>query len=43
MQRMKWEMEDESLRFLDPVAYKEISDELTAQAKARRLYGADPK
>ena len=38
MQRMKWEMEDESLRFLDPVAYKEISDELAAQAKAHAAF-----
>ena len=32
MQRMKWEMEDQSLRFLDPVAYKEISDQLESQS-----------
>ena len=38
MQRRKGEMEDESLRFLDPVAYKEISDELAAQAKAHAAF-----
>ena len=38
MQRMKWEMEDQSLKFLDPVAYQEISDELAAQAKAHAAF-----
>ena len=28
MQRMKWEMEDRSLKFLDPIGYKEIDEEL---------------
>ncbi len=38
MQRMKWEMEDQSLKFLDPVAYQEISDDLAAQAKAHAAF-----
>ena len=38
MQRMKWEMEDQSLKFLDPVAYQEIADELAAQAKAHAAF-----
>ena len=38
MQKMKWEMEDRSLRFLDPVAYKEISDELESQAQAHAAF-----
>lgn len=33
MQRMKWELEDRSLRFLDPIAYDEISKELERQEK----------
>ena len=38
MQRMKWEMEDQSLKFLDPIAYKEIDDELQAQAQAHAAF-----
>ncbi|WP_417337568.1 RelA/SpoT family protein, partial [Evtepia gabavorous] len=38
MQRMKWEMEDQSLKFLDPIAYQEISDELDRQAKAHAAF-----
>ncbi|MBQ9166315.1 MAG: bifunctional (p)ppGpp synthetase/guanosine-3',5'-bis(diphosphate) 3'-pyrophosphohydrolase, partial [Oscillospiraceae bacterium] len=30
MQRLRWELEDLSLKYLDPVGYKEIEDELTA-------------
>ncbi len=38
MQRMKWEMEDQSLKFLDPVGYKEIADELDRQAQAHAAF-----
>ena len=34
MQKVKWELEDTSLQFLDPVGYKEISDEMAARASA---------
>ena len=32
MQRIKWELEDTALRYLDPIGYKEIDDELKARA-----------
>ena len=32
MQKMKWELEDLSLKYLDPVGYKEITEELEAKA-----------
>ena len=32
MQKMKWELEDLSLKYLDPVGYKEITDALDAKA-----------
>ena len=32
MQKLKWELEDLSLRYLDPVGYKEIEDELAKPA-----------
>ena len=32
MQRMKWEMEDLSLKYLDPIAYNEIVEELSKLA-----------
>lgn len=38
MQRMKWEMEDRSLKFLDPVAYNEIDQELARQAQAHAAF-----
>ena len=38
MQRMKWEMEDRSLMYLDPVAYKDISEELARQAAAHATF-----
>ena len=34
MQKLKWELEDLSLRYLDPVGYQEIEDELTARSSA---------
>ena len=38
MQRIKWELEDTSLRYLDPVGYKEISDELAARSAAHEEF-----
>ena len=38
MQRMKWEMEDLSLKFLDPVAYAEIEEELSCQAETHAAF-----
>ena len=38
MQRMKWEMEDKSLMYLDPVAYRDISEELARQAAAHATF-----
>ena len=31
MQKIKWELEDISLRYLDPIGYKDISDQLDAK------------
>ena len=38
MQRIKWELEDLSLKYLDPIGYKEIDDELQAQAQAHAAF-----
>ncbi|MBM6939626.1 bifunctional (p)ppGpp synthetase/guanosine-3',5'-bis(diphosphate) 3'-pyrophosphohydrolase [Pseudoflavonifractor phocaeensis] len=38
MQRVKWELEDTSLKYLDPVGYKEISDELEARTAAHEEF-----
>ena len=40
LQRVKWELEDTSLQYLDPVGYKEISDELEARAAAHEEFMA---
>ncbi|HJB57436.1 MAG TPA: bifunctional (p)ppGpp synthetase/guanosine-3',5'-bis(diphosphate) 3'-pyrophosphohydrolase [Candidatus Flavonifractor intestinipullorum] len=40
MQRVKWELEDTSLKYLDPVGYKEISDELAIRAAAHEEFMA---
>jgi len=40
MQKVKWELEDTSLRYLDPVGYKEIDDELTARSAAHEEFMA---
>ena len=32
MQKMKWELEDLSLKYLDPVGYREITDALDEKA-----------
>jgi GTP pyrophosphokinase len=38
MQRMKWELEDLSLKYLDPIAYHEIADELAKQAQLQETF-----
>jgi len=38
MQKIKWELEDLSLRYLDPVAYKEISDHIALKRNERLEY-----
>lgn len=38
MQRMKWELEDLSLQYLDPVGYKEIADELAERSSAHEEF-----
>ena len=40
MQRVKWELEDTSLKYLDPVGYKEISDELEHRAATHEEFMA---
>ncbi|HIY21312.1 MAG TPA: bifunctional (p)ppGpp synthetase/guanosine-3',5'-bis(diphosphate) 3'-pyrophosphohydrolase [Candidatus Flavonifractor merdigallinarum] len=40
MQRVKWELEDTSLKYLDPVGYKEISDELANRAATHEEFMA---
>ena len=40
MQRVKWELEDTSLQYLDPVGYEEISKELAARAAAHEEFMA---
>ena len=38
MQRVKWELEDLSLQYLDPVGYKEIEGELEKRSAANREF-----
>ena len=38
MQKLKWELEDTSLRYLDPVGYKEIQDELDSRSAAHEEF-----
>jgi len=38
MQRMKWEMEDLSLKYLDPIAFNEIAQELEKQAQLQEAF-----
>ena len=38
MQKLKWELEDTSLRYLDPVGYKEIQTELDARSAAHEEF-----
>ena len=38
MQKLKWELEDISLRYLDPVGYKEIGNQLAERAAAHEEF-----
>ncbi len=38
MQRIKWELEDLSLRYLDPVGYKEIEEQLAERSAAHEEF-----
>ncbi len=38
MQRIKWELEDRSLRFLDPVGYNEIMEELGRKSSSNETF-----
>ena len=40
MQRVKWELEDLSLQYLDPVGYQEIADDLAAKSSAHEEFMA---
>ncbi|MGI5962284.1 MAG: RelA/SpoT family protein [Lawsonibacter sp.] len=40
MQKLKWELEDLSLRYLDPIGYKEIEDELAERSSAHEEFMA---
>ena len=38
MQRVKWELEDTSLKYLDPIGYKEVADEVAARSSAHEEF-----
>ena len=38
MQKLKWELEDLSLRYLDPIGYKEIEEELANRSSAHEEF-----
>ena len=38
MQRIKWELEDLSLRYLDPIGYQEVADELDSGADDHQIF-----
>ena len=38
MQRIKWELEDTSLRYLDPIGYQEINDELKKRSATHEAF-----
>ncbi len=38
MQKLKWELEDIALRYLDPVGYKEIQDEMASRSAAHEEF-----
>ena len=40
MQKVKWELEDRSLRYLDPVGYREINDKLEASREEHERFMA---
>ncbi|MBE7010010.1 MAG: bifunctional (p)ppGpp synthetase/guanosine-3',5'-bis(diphosphate) 3'-pyrophosphohydrolase [Ruminococcaceae bacterium] len=41
MSKIKWELEDLSLRYLDPVAYREITESISQKRKEREEYIED--
>ena len=38
MQRIKWELEDLSLKYLDPIGYQEIEDALAKQEQRNKEF-----
>ncbi len=41
MSKIKWELEDISLRYLDPIAYREITESISQKRKEREKYIED--
>jgi len=41
MSKIKWELEDTALRFIDPIAYKEITESINQKRKEREEYIED--